>query len=594
MNIIQVNYQYPSPSMCLVLDNKTVLGLSPDLSRDEKVSFVGSLKHPLVYRDAMLILREIVISDMSYKKKKRIDFFVWLESEIERRLRNHEEFMKGVRENIQEDMKILKQKIEELELDINRLIKIKDNLNKKIKKYDIWRDYYRIERDFWRYIKNRDAALWWVLDPVITVHPDQVSFEAFSLDESTYGCLSIDMDEFRISGTPQLGTTNIDFSAKLAREMERFRTYTDVELSINPEGFSVDTGVTPEHIEKKIDLPESWIRGFNQVSAAAILEGFEIKLKPIDIYDICTFLRRHKAHKSPRYMEWIFEPNKQIEINFKPWDKSLTLSSIYKGKKKRIEKIWGRRRWLIIERIIPIAKSFRIILHGFGMPQFIIADLGTMKMTIGFTSWSANDWVKGTAFNIMAGFIGSGAEGVYNLLKEKRFLAINQIEASLSTYNKNEIRAGIGMMLRRGQGYIDPINKLIRFRQLCSIPLPQKLYEFTKLEKNVEALLNESMADFKLKLSKKGEIQASYSFLYRGTSRYSNYYKPSNTKVIIDQDWQIIKVKCNCREFKMGPRNISSPCAHILAIYIITSKFVYSSLKPNKNYNLETLNKTLM
>lgn len=70
---------------------------------------------------------------------------------------------------------------------------------------------------------------------------------------------------------PVLGTTNIDFSAKLAKEIERFRTYNDVKLSVNPEGFTVDTGVIPEHMEKKIDLPETWIKGFNQVSSAASL-----------------------------------------------------------------------------------------------------------------------------------------------------------------------------------------------------------------------------------------------------------------------------------------------------------------------------------
>ena len=58
----------------------------------------------------------------------------------------------------------------------------------------------------------------------------------------------------------------------------------------------------PEHIEKKIYLPESWIKGFNQVSCAASLGGIEIELSSVDMYDICCFLRRHKAHKSPRYM----------------------------------------------------------------------------------------------------------------------------------------------------------------------------------------------------------------------------------------------------------------------------------------------------
>ena len=49
---------------------KATLGFSPDLSRDEKFLFRAKLKHPLLFRDAMLMLREIVISDMSKNKRK--------------------------------------------------------------------------------------------------------------------------------------------------------------------------------------------------------------------------------------------------------------------------------------------------------------------------------------------------------------------------------------------------------------------------------------------------------------------------------------------------------------------------------------------
>ncbi len=75
---MKVGYKYASPSQCTQVDNHATLGLSPDLSRDEKVSFCGKLKHPLLFRDAMLMLREIVISDTRKKTKERTDYFTWL------------------------------------------------------------------------------------------------------------------------------------------------------------------------------------------------------------------------------------------------------------------------------------------------------------------------------------------------------------------------------------------------------------------------------------------------------------------------------------------------------------------------------------
>lgn len=602
---MKVNYEYASPSACIQQEDQTVLGFSPDLSREEKVSFLGKLKRPLVFRDAMLMLRQIVISDMRQKKKERVEFFAWLQQEIERRMLKHEQYMPGVRESIQKDMDELVNGMEQKDSDILKLTNLKSDLKKQIDKYDIWKDYYKIERDFWKFIKERDLDLWFVLDPVITVHPDQVSFEAFSIDESTYGCLSVAMDEFELLQKPKLGTTNIDFSAKLAKEMERFRTYTKVELSINPGGFTVDTGIVPEHIEKKIDLPETWIKGFNQVSSAASLGGVDIELAPVDMYDICSFLRRHKAYKSPRYMKWILEPEKQVKIVFEPFGKELTLKAVYNGEKKREEKIWGRRRWLVIEKLIPLSRSFKVRLLGFGMPQFIIADMGGMKMTVGFSSWSSNDWVKGTAFNILGGFIGDGNyDEIYLLLKEHRFLSMKNINDKLNNDPKNKNKAGVGMLLRRGEGYFDPINDTVRFRQLCNIPISKELYETSDVELKVQEYIDEGMEHFRLKVTNDMEFVATHSFKmpnskyknwrFRGTEDYSREYDLTNTELIIDQDGQISKVKCNCREFNKGPRNISAPCAHILALYVISLKFIRLKLKPEYEYKINDIMEMLL
>jgi len=602
---MQVGYKYTSPSMCLQQDGQTILGLSPDLSRDEGVSFEGNLKHPLIFRDAMLMLRQIVMSDTRQKKKERVEFFIWLEQEIERRLVLHEKYIPGVRESLMKDMNGLIDEMVQKDDQIANLVRLKNDLKKEIDKYDVWKNYYKIERDFWKFIKDRDMNLWFVLDPVITVHPDQVSFEAFSLDESIYGCLSVVMDEFELAKDPQLGTTNIDFSSKLSMEIERFRTYTDVQLSVNPGGFAVDTGVMPEYVEKKIDLPETWIKGFNQVSAAASLGGIEIELEPVDLYDICSFLRRHKANKSPRYMKWIMDPGKNIRILFEPFGKVMELKAVYNGKKRKEEKIWGSRRWLVAEKLISIASSFKIRLLGFGMPQFIIADMGNMKMTIGFTSWSSNDWVKGTTFNIIGGFIGKeNYDEIYKLLKERRCLTIEEINGELKDFTKNCNKAGVGMLIRRGEGYFDPVNNAVRFRQLCNVPIDKQLYETTNLEIKVQKNLEEGLAKFILKSTEAGEVVATQGFKvpnikykkwkYRGTEDYNREYDFTSTELAIDEDGQISKVKCTCKEFNRGSRNISEPCSHILALYITTSKFVHLEFRKNVEYKIDDILEMLL
>lgn len=602
---MKVKYSYASPSMCSGNGTDTTLGLSPDLSRDEQVSFLGKLKNPLVFRDAMLMLREIVISDTTVKKKERVEFFEWLEGEIERRIITHEQYMPQVRDELRGDMDKLLDEIKEKDNKIQELQKLRYEINRQIEENDIWKDYNKLEKSFWKFIKDRDYDLWFVLDPVITVHKDQVSFEAFSVDESTYGCLSIDMDEFELLEEPKLGTTNIDFSYKLAREIERFRTYNEVKLSVNPGGFTADNNVMPEHVEKKIDLPETWIKGFNQVSAAASLGGIDVEISSTDMYDICAFLRRHKAKESPRYMKWILEPGKNIKILFEPFKEVLTLHSIYTGEKKREEKIWGRRRWLTLEKVIPLAKSFKVRLLGFGMPQFIIADMGTMKMTVGFTSWSSNDWVKGTAFNIMGGFIGEGNYNkVYNLLKEKRALSIDEICSELKEDSKSECKAGIGMLLKKGEGYYDPINDKVRFRRLMSKELPKEMYETTDVELKVQEHLDGGLDDFRVSVNEEGEYVFTHSmntpnpkkgnWSYYRTTDFDREFDKTKTELSIDEDGSITNVKCDCKTFKKGARNISEPCDHILALYLISTKFLKVNLEQGKEYKINDIMEKLL
>lgn len=587
---MKVNYKYSSPSRCMQAGDKATLGLSPDLSRDEKVSFSGKLKHPLLFRDAMLMLREIVISDMGKKTKERPEYFEWLDQEIERRINQHKEYMPNVRKALKKEIDTYDIKLFHQNNEIKKLLDIQKNLQKQIDEYDIWRDYNKIERDFWKFIKDRDYSLWFVLDPVITVHNDQVSFEAFSIDESVYGCLSVAMDEFDLLQKPGLGTTNIDFSAKLEKEMQRFRSYTDVTLSINPEGFTVDNDIVPEYVEKKIDLPDTWIKGFNQVSSAAALSGIEIELSPSDIYDICAFLRKHKEKKSPRYMKWVLEPGQRVQVVFEPFGTVLTLNAVYNGSQRREEKIWGRRRWLVTEKLIPLSKAFYVRLLGFGMPQFIRADMGTMQMVIGFSSWSSNDWVKGTAFNIMAGFTGMGCyDRVYPLMKNKRCLSMNEIYNNIPGTKNDKTKAGIGMLFRRGEGYFDIVNNKVRFRQLCNTPIPEELYEVTDIEKDVQKYSKLTFDNMTVKYNQKKE------FIF--STKYSQHgLVPSdNTEIVIDQDGQITKVDCCCSKFKRGEKNISEPCAHILALYVASFKLLkLKNLEYDKEYKINDIMEMLL
>ena len=77
------------------------------------------------------------------------------------------------------------------------------------------------------------------LDPIITVHPDRLIFEAFSGDRGAYGMLSVDLEMFELDGPLEYGTTNVDFTAWLWAALSELRSSRETTLRIGAEGFEV-------------------------------------------------------------------------------------------------------------------------------------------------------------------------------------------------------------------------------------------------------------------------------------------------------------------------------------------------------------------
>jgi hypothetical protein len=74
---------------------------------------------------------------------------------------------------------------------------------------------WQSQQAYFSFLLRNDPSAPLILDPVVTVHPDQVMFEVFSKDEGTYAKLGIDRAALDVNGEPAYGTTNIDFSQAL-------------------------------------------------------------------------------------------------------------------------------------------------------------------------------------------------------------------------------------------------------------------------------------------------------------------------------------------------------------------------------------------
>src|SRR5262249_35479268 len=145
---------------------------------------------------------------------------------------------------------------------------------------------WQAQQAYFSWLMRNDPLALLILDPIVSVHPDQVFLEVFSKDEGTYAKLALDRSAFRADGEPVCGTTNIDCSQALFDSVQLMRSYRETRFHIGQEAVKVATSGTPEVLEKQIRVPDSWLRGFLQVQSAAALPMDSFTLEAIDLYNL--------------------------------------------------------------------------------------------------------------------------------------------------------------------------------------------------------------------------------------------------------------------------------------------------------------------
>jgi hypothetical protein len=187
------------------------------------------------------------------------------------------------------------------------------------------------------------------LDPLITVTPEGVFFEALSLDESSYGRIALRPGALEGLRDTSYGCTNIDFSPTLVSGLRQIRSGQATHLEVAREGMVLEHGERQDR-EEKIELPDSWMRGFLEVQAALRLPAQTLSLAPIDLGNVLAYLKGRKEKESPRGL--VFELGRSSQVTVQPWNKTFPLrKSRYEGPPATV-KVWGRRRLLLLDKVL--------------------------------------------------------------------------------------------------------------------------------------------------------------------------------------------------------------------------------------------------
>jgi len=548
---MKFKYRYLGASSVSSNASSTQMNFAPDTLR-KPTHFIATLNRHVPFREAISALNSVVVSDLRFKPKDREAYFAWLAEQQESLLA---EFMAEAGE--------VKAQADAASTELNKLRR---------ESAKVMKPYYQAENKYFSYLYKHDKDAWFVLDPVITVHPDQVFYECFSQDESIYGCLRCGHNVFDQIGDFSCGTTNVDYSSELYNEFQKIRDYKKTEFRIDPDGFQVQTEEDDRYIEQKIDLPDSWVRGFLQVSAAMTLPMRTFTLQPMDIHNLCFVLRRRKERVSPRSIRFRLTPGSPVVAIFEPWNLEVVCpSSIYNGDTEEEIRIWGRRRLLTLERLIPVADSFTVHLLGSGMPSFFVANMPDMSFTLGLSGWTANDWSRSGNFDLMAPRAevdSASMELVYGALEKVWVTSGNDLAKSLGMA-PDLVKGALSLFAQAGTVIYDIVENVYRLRELSREPLPIDALRYHNVrEEKACRFVSAGLVEVTKSVVEKDNLD-NEQLLLRGV--VLDNAKEYSVKLTIDADQCLTDGRCRC-DFYVRNKLYKGPCEHILAVRQLHTK----------------------
>ncbi|QDU39074.1 SWIM zinc finger protein [Maioricimonas rarisocia] len=426
----------------------------------------------------------------------------------------------------------------------------------------------------------------WILDPVITVHPDRVFFEAFSQDQSAYGLVIADRDLFETDGEVQTGTTNVDFTGWLWAALAEMRSSRETWLRVEPAGFEVKTTAAGGRFEAKVELPDHWVRGFLQLQAAMALPGTRVRCRPVDLLAPIRYLRYTKAKVSPRAMRYEFPPGEEARLVLEPFEEAFPLRDAeHNYEEFRAIRTWGRRRLRLLEPLLPYADDIEIYLKGRALPSFYAVRMPGLTFVLGLSGWTSQRWTGTGSFDLLV-----SSEPVDEVLLERALQQLgeqytadeNQLVESLGCDKPTASRL-LAALCRRGLAIYDVQARSYRHRELFEAPIDEdELYPPDPRREAADQLIADDRVrvdDCSIRETRKQqrlktpEGKVTREVIYRDwvVNGTAGDLPERSTEIVVNDTGRIIFGTCACPFFQENLMN-QGPCEHMLALFEASSE----------------------
>ncbi|MBW5483925.1 SWIM zinc finger family protein [Streptomyces bambusae] len=152
------------------------------------------------------------------------------------------------------------------------------------------------------------------LDPVVTGNGDRLRFESFSGCCGVYARLDVLQEGLDGADTGH-GTTNVDVNNPLRESLSRLAGDDPLHLRVGPDELVVSTLDGPV-VEKKVPLPDRWLRGFAE--AQVVTAGFDLRAE-LTAAEAVRFLRAlPRSNAAGRGPMWVVPAGRTLRPTTRP------------------------------------------------------------------------------------------------------------------------------------------------------------------------------------------------------------------------------------------------------------------------------------
>jgi hypothetical protein len=504
---------YAGASRVVTAGNAAAVEMYGNLNRPA-VRFDATVRNPLRFREALSALYGVIGSDYRYAPKDRTQYIAYL------------------------------------------------RLKRDAAPLGVW----HAQQAYFAWMLRNDPTALSILDPVVSVHPDQLAFEVFGKDESTYACLAFKNEAFADLGPTAPGTTNIDFSDALYASTQQIRGYRTTKLAIGHDAARPAPAARKDVLEKKIQVPDSWLRGFLQVQSAATLPFDHVRLAPMDLYNVLRHLRMNGDRKGKkRGLRFELIPAQQPRIVAEPWETVFTATGdVFRGRAARLIRVWGRRRLMTVKRLLPFVEGVDVYLLGSGLPSFWVFRCGDVALTLGLTGFTSANWSSALGFDLLLPRKTQDGEPTKKVVAylSKRWKADAAELGRQTGVTGAALVDAVQIGCQNGELMYDIADATYRYRPLTEQPLDLARLQFrNRREKSAHDLLTRRGA---VRITAENRI-AGVGLELTGQVAVTEEKRDYRPQMVLADEGQVRKVTCTCAAFrKQGIKG--GPCVHLIAL----------------------------